>query len=118
MKYLLTSITLCLFVSGISGCSSSRERDKPVQPVTHTIVIKQMKFVPDQLTVHPGDTVTWINEDFVSHTVAAKNDEKWESDEIKQGERFMLTFTDSVRYTCTLHPVMEGRILVDRELEM
>jgi len=116
VKYLLAGITIIGFVvSVMSGCSSSGEKNTTAQPGTHTIVIRQMKFVPDQLTVQPGDTVTWINEDYVSHTVAAKKDQEWESDEIKQGERFTLTVTDSARYTCTLHPVMEGTILTEQD---
>lgn len=115
VKHFFAAVALCFTVSGMSGCSSSGKKGKTAQPRSHTIVIKQMKFVPDQLTVQPEDTVTWINEDFVSHTVAAKKDQKWESDVIKQGERFTLAVTDSVRYTCTLHPVMEGTILTDRD---
>ena len=39
----------------------------------HTVVIADMKFVPDTLTVKRGDTVKWVNKDFFPHTATAQD---------------------------------------------
>ena len=31
-----------------------------------------MRFHPDDLTVAPGETITWVNEDLVPHTATSK----------------------------------------------
>ena len=39
---------------------------------TITVTVKNMQFTPAAVTVHIGDTVTWINQDFVAHTTTAR----------------------------------------------
>ena len=72
-----------------------------------------MKFVPERLEVKAGDTVTWVNKDFVPHTVTAAKD-KVESGDIAQGRRwtFKALRKGEMDYICRLHPVMHGTLVV------
>jgi len=48
--------------------------DDGVQPKTrtHKVTMESMRFHPDDLTVAPGDTVVWVNEDLVPHTATSQ----------------------------------------------
>jgi plastocyanin len=65
------------------------------------------------LTVHPGTTVTWVNDDDIPHTVVA-NDKSFRSPVLDTGDRFSFTFAKAGQfgYFCSLHPHMTGKILV------
>lgn len=80
---------------------------------THTIVIKAMKYQPDQLEVRAGDTVEWKNEDIVAHTVTAR-DKRFDSGKIAPGSSWKTTVTKAgaIAYGCIPHPNMKGRIVV------
>lgn len=76
------------------------------------MVIEEMRFVPARLTVAPGDTVTWINRDFVPHTATAA-DSSWDSGILEQGDRWSLAIesSGSIDYTCLFHRTMSGRLV-------
>ena len=78
---------------------------------SHRVVIEEMRFAPARLTVAPGDTVSWINRDFVPHTATAA-DRSWNSGTLEQGDRWSLVVEDggSIDYTCLFHPTMSGRL--------
>jgi plastocyanin len=80
---------------------------------THTVRIEGMKFVPERLEVAPGDTVTWVNKDFVPHTVTAPK-QKIESGELQQNKswKYKVRGKGEVDYICRLHPVMHGTLVV------
>ena len=40
-------------------------------PRTHEVVIQGLLYVPETLTVRPGDVVVWINKDPFPHTATA-----------------------------------------------
>jgi plastocyanin len=65
------------------------------------------------LTVHPGTTVTWINDDDIPHTVVAQN-QAYRSKVLDTGDRFSFTFAKAGQfsYFCSLHPHMTGRVIV------
>ena len=72
-----------------------------------------MKFVPERLEVAAGDRVTWVNGDFVPHTVTAK-EAKIESGDLAQNARWTWTARGKgeIPYICRLHPVMKGTLVV------
>lgn len=82
---------------------------------THTVVIEGMTFQPKTLTVQPGDSVVWMNKDFVPHTATAAA--RFDSGTILIGESWSWTATQPGRfdYVCTYHPGMKATIdVVDR----
>jgi plastocyanin len=77
------------------------------------IVITNFEFSPSVLTVAPGTTITWVNEDESPHTVTDKT-KSFRSAALDTNDRFSYTFTQpgEFAYYCTLHPMMVGRIVV------
>ena len=73
-----------------------------------------MAFEPATLEVAPGDTVTWINQDIVPHTVTGAG-ERWDSGELAPEGRFIwvVTAEGPMRYECRYHPMMTGELTVD-----
>jgi amicyanin len=78
------------------------------------VKIDNFTFNPPKLTVKVGDTVTWMNEDDIPHTVRAKIGE-FKSKTLDTDDRFAFTFTKpgSYDYFCSLHPHMTGLIVVE-----
>jgi plastocyanin len=82
-------------------------------PAIHTVVIADMKFVPETLRVRPGDTIVWVNKDFFPHTATAQ-DRRFDSHDIatNQSWKYVATKTGTVPYVCTLHPTMKATLIV------
>lgn len=100
-------LPLLLFVS---GCS----KDEPVAIVnkSYTVEINQMKFTPDNLEVNKGDTVVWINKDYVQHDVTDKKNKDWTSGPMDKDIKWSKVITKDEDYYCSIHVVMEGKIRV------
>ncbi len=78
---------------------------------THTIEISQMKFNPDELTIHAGDTVVWINNGMTNHCVTEVN-KAWTSSTLVPGQSWKKVITKNTDYYCAIHMVMKGKIIV------
>lgn len=83
-------------------------------PRTHTVEIRDMAFHPAVLRVPWGDTVVWVNHDFVPHTATAP-DSSWSSPPLSQGQRWRMVVggLDIGPYVCAFHPVMEAHLTLD-----
>jgi len=75
-------------------------------------------FIPNSVTVHPGDTVTWSNDDTAAHTVTsgtAKDgpDGNFDSSLFMAGTTFSHKFDTlgNYPYFCMVHPWMVGNVL-------
>ncbi len=82
-------------------------------PTQHNIKISRFKFVPDNLNVRVGDTITWVNEDIAPHTATA-NDDSWTTDELgkAQSQTLEITADMSGDYYCVYHPHMKAKITI------
>lgn len=77
-------------------------------------------FVPDNVTVGKGETVTWTNKDSTLHTVTSGTPEgtdsgvDFDSSYMAGGKKFRWTFDipGTFDYYCTLHPFMTGTVNV------
>jgi len=75
-------------------------------------------FLPADVTVGIGDTVTWTNDSSVIHTVTSGNpdgpDGSFDSSIIMAGGTFSYTFTEAGQYEyfCSIHPWMQGIVTV------
>lgn len=83
------------------------------KPVTHTVVIDGVKYVPEALTVKRGDTVVWINKDPYPHTATSNG--AFDSGSIAAGKSWRLKPREAgdYAYICTLHPNMKGTLKVE-----
>jgi plastocyanin len=70
-------------------------------------------FNPNPIMVSVGSTVTWTNNDSISHT-ATSNTGAFDSGLIGAGGSFSFTFQSAgtFPYHCTIHPGMVGSVVV------
>ncbi|HTP83813.1 MAG TPA: cupredoxin family copper-binding protein [Alphaproteobacteria bacterium] len=84
-------------------------------PTSSEVVIDEYKFGPATLTVPRGTTVTWTNKDDDPHTVVSDSDPKlFKSGALDTDDHFTFTFTEAgtFKYFCTIHPRMQGTVIV------
>ena len=82
-------------------------------------------YMPGDLTVHVGDTVTWLNSDTLPHTVTSGNVDAdaiginapngFDSGFLSGGDEYEHTFdvAGTYDYYCQLHPWMQGTVTVE-----
>jgi plastocyanin len=77
------------------------------------VVMKDIAFDPVSVTISAGETVTWTNEDSVTHTAVGDNGE-FESGDMANGDTFSFTFDQAGTYPyhCSIHPSMTGTVVV------
>ena len=101
---LILSMALTLL---LASCASSVEKKNR----SHTVEINQMKFVPADLTVAKGDTVVFVNHDFLTHDVTEQASKAWKSSPLPPGSSWTSVVEATCDYYCTIHPVMKGRLV-------
>ena len=81
-----------------------------------TIQVKMEKlgFVPAEITAHVGDTIEWVNSDFVAHTATARNGSWDVLIPVNAKKTVVLKTEGAVEYYCKFHPNMTGKILVSK----
>jgi len=70
-------------------------------------------FIPNEITVAPGTTVTWVNNETMPHTVVNPN-QGFRSKFLVKDAKFSFTFTTpgDYDYLCSIHPNMKGKVIV------
>jgi plastocyanin len=87
----------------------------PARAETVQVTIDNFVFGPNEITVKPGDTVTWTNRDDIPHNVrAAAGTGTWKCSVMDTGGTCDITFKDvgEFPYFCALHPHMTGKVIV------
>ena len=84
------------------------------EPPAVTVKIDNFAFAAQTVTVAPGSTVTWINDDDAPHTVVAEDGKSFRSKTLDTGEKFSFTFMSAgtYGYFCSVHPHMTGKVVV------
>jgi plastocyanin len=114
-----------VFVTGCGGSSSSPVSPTPdpaptpggpaaaVSIPANAETLANRAFIPDELDVAVGTTVTWTNTDSVSHT-STSNAAGWNSGTVPARGRFSFTFQNAgtFPYHCAIHPGMVGTVVV------
>lgn len=87
---------------------------EPRQPVTHVVRIENMKFSPDVIRVHPGDTIEFQNLDLVPHTATERSSQRFDSGLISGNAKWKWVAPEAgtFNYRCLYHPEMAGTIIV------
>lgn len=112
LVHLCLSITLLSAVNVNSGIKSNSMPGDKV-PTKHTVSISGMKYSPADLVVNKGDTVVWINKDFVVHDVTDEKEKKWTSGKLDRDESWSKVIVKDEQYFCSIHVVMKGTIKVE-----
>jgi plastocyanin len=121
---LLAAIILASCASGGSGSSGTTATTAGTSTTTGggtttgdsatvQVIMNNRSYDPATVTVRPGDTVTWVNQDAPQHDVVADNGE-FKSDLFDKGGTFSFTFSKAGTYPyhCTIHPGMTGMVVV------
>ena len=81
-----------------------------------SVNVQNFAFDPPNITVAPGTTVTWTNNDSAPHTVTATDPAgAFDSGTLRPGQSFSFTFTQpgtTYAYYCAIHPSMTGTVTV------
>jgi plastocyanin len=83
----------------------------PAKQAAHEVVMRNIEFVPREITVNVGDTITWRNEDSEPHNAIA-NDNSFHTNTFGQGETASVTIDQpgEHRYFCSIHAGMTGTV--------
>jgi plastocyanin len=78
-----------------------------------TVNMDHNTFIPGEITVAPGTTVTWVNNENMPHTVADSN-KAFRSKTLVKDASFSFTFATAgdYSYLCSIHPNMKGKVIV------
>jgi len=81
-------------------------------PHTYAVVIDKMKFGPVPAQLHPGDSIVWVNHDFLRHTATAA-DHSFDID-LPAGAKVKMVVKAKgrINFVCRYHPGMRGVLLV------
>jgi 3',5'-cyclic-AMP phosphodiesterase len=87
---------------------------KSIALAANEIGIDNFRFAPQTLTVKAGTKVVWINNDDVPHLIVNVQNRFRQSPILDTDQRFSTTLTKpgTYDYFCSLHPQMQGRIVV------
>jgi plastocyanin len=78
------------------------------------IRMEKLGFIPAQVTAHVGDTIEWVNADFIAHTATAR-DGAWDVlIPVSATRSVTLKAAGQVDYYCKFHPNMTGQISVSK----
>jgi plastocyanin len=81
-------------------------------PQTYTVVIEKMKFGPIPAVLHKGDSIIWVNRDFLRHSATAAN-HSFDAD-LPPGTKVRTVFKSggTIPFVCRYHPGMRGVLQV------
>ena len=85
----------------------------PTAAPSPAVHIKDFAYHPATITVAPGTTVRFVNDDGEAHTVTAV-DKSFDSAGLDSGDAWTHSFSKPGRYAyfCALHPYMKGAVVV------
>ena len=114
-----------LAVLGAAAASLGADASGPSRPPEPTptasegvrgaaVAMDGVSFAPEQLIVRVGETVTWTNKDPFPHNVTSSTG-AFKSGDIAPDAQWSFRATEAGRfpYTCTLHPGMNGTLIVE-----
>jgi plastocyanin len=107
------AVALALASAIASSFVGSTRLAEAAERSTHTVVIDGLKYDPESIAVHVGDSIVWVNKDPFPHTVTAAG--AFDSGSIAAGKswKYIARKRGDYRYICTLHPNMSGTLKVE-----
>jgi plastocyanin len=108
----LLAIATAAMLVGAAG-SGAGAQSTPAPAAVVVVHIKNFAFVPSSVTIKPGDSVQFVNDDSTPHTATAA-DKSFDSGNMDQNAKWTYAFktAGSYAYICTYHPYMKGTIVV------
>ena len=105
-------LTILFAALASAPCPAEDANNADAGPVA-TVGMDHNTFIPAEITVVPGTTVTWVNNEAMPHTVVDSN-KGFRSKTLIKDARFSFTFTTAgdYDYQCSIHPNMKGKVIV------
>lgn len=74
-----------------------------------------LEFQPTEIRVAVGQTIVWRNDESIPHNVVAREGADFASETFGEGGTFEYRPTEAgtIEYVCTLHPGMDGTVVVE-----
>lgn len=99
------------------GCTKSSDNGTggSTQPGANEVWMQNLAFNPSSITVSVGTTITWTNKDSFTHNVTSST-QAFSSGSMSPGATFSFKFNTAgtYNYTCTIHPGMNGTVIVQQ----
>ena len=119
MKLTLVLVAAAL-ATGAAGCSGDSDEDTAAaaagSPAGEEVSIGTFQYMPKDLSIDAGTTVTWTNDDAILHTVTTSGDapEAFDLQLKDKGATASFTFDKPGTYTyvCSVHPGMQATVSV------
>lgn len=123
MHRTVTLIAFAALAATFVGCGGGSSNSNPASPsnssatgvsiVSGARLLTTTAFSPSPVVVAKGATVTWTNNDTITHDSTADGG-MWNSGLISPGASFTTTMQTSGTFTyhCTIHPGMVGTVTV------
>ena len=107
------SATTTAATSNASTSTATSSASPSVSAGSQTVVIQGLSFQPASLTIQTGASVTWRNDDSVSHQIASDTN-AFSSPVLSPGASYTHVFDQAGTYPyhCAIHPFMTGTITV------
>jgi len=101
-----------LAVLGLARAAGPGASGPTAHAGTHTVVIENLRFVPETLEIRRGDTVVWVNRDLVPHTATAEG--RFDSGNLapKASWRHRFDAAGTLAVVCRYHPTMKAQVVV------
>ena len=114
-RRLMLAALIGLIALTLAACGTGDASESTAASETEglSVVIENLAFEPETLTVEAGDTVTWTwNDGAVTHDVSGDD---FQSEVMSEGTfRHRFDESGTYDYVCTLHPNMTGTIEVSK----
>jgi len=79
---------------------------------TVRIVMQNLEIAPAAVSAKIGDTVEWVNKDYIAHTATARNGDFDVNLPPNKTARIVLKKAGTVQYYCRFHPNMTATLKV------
>ncbi len=95
----------------LAGCFTQQHPENATSVKTNTVHMAHHMYAPEKIVIAKGEKVTWINNDWVSHTVTSQS---FASGNMSPGQVFTHVFNKPgvYNYYCNYHPNMKGMVVV------
>lgn len=109
-RFIPSAVLVAALLIAASGPRTAAAEDSPAT----TVQIDNFSFTPQEIRVKAGTTITWTNRDDLPHTVVS-SDQAFKSKALDTDDKFTTTLTKpgTYSYFCSIHPKMQGKVIVE-----
>jgi plastocyanin len=108
--------TATIPVGNLHRRAVSQQTAATTEKIGAKVSIANFTFTPAEITIAPGESVTWTNDDGAPHGLVYEDGAKG-TDLLLPGASFSRRFDrpGTYDYSCAVHPYMTGRVVVRAE---